>query len=174
MMFASTEMRCHKTHLGACSASGHVMNNRLIAWAESYGIYVEAQNGFRSGRGTTDSIFILHNVINKFIEEGKSLYALFIDFIKAFDFVVHNNLWFKLLDMGISGKILNIIRSMYTSIKTRVFSNGIKSEVYYGSLGVRQGECLSPFLFSMYINDLQEYLVCESGGVTIGHIQMLL
>ena len=26
----------------------------------------------------------------------------------------------------------------------------------------------------MYINDLQEYLVSESGGVTIGHIQMLL
>ena len=26
----------------------------------------------------------------------------------------------------------------------------------------------------MYINDQQEYLVCESGGVTIGHIQMLL
>ena len=151
-----------------------ILNNRLTAWAESYGIYVEAQNGFRSGRGTTDTIFILHNVINKFIEEGKSLYALFIDFSKAFDFVVHNNLWFKLLDMGIGGKILNIIRSMYTSIKTRVFSNGIKSEVYYGSLGVKQGECLSPFLFSMYINDLQEYLVSESGGVTIGHIQMLL
>ena len=76
--------------------------------------------------------------------------------------------------MGINGKILNIIRSMFTSIKTRVFSNDIKSEVYYGSLGVRQGECLSPFLFSMYINDLQEFLVSESGWVTIGHIQMLL
>ena len=107
----------------------------MTAWAESYGIYVEAQNGFRSGRGTTDSIFILHSVINKLIEECKALYALFLDFSKAFDFVVHNNLWFKLLDMSVSDKILNIIRSMYTSIKTRVFNNGIKSEVYYGSLG---------------------------------------
>ena len=38
----------------------------------------------------------------------------------------------------------------------------------------RWGICLSSFLFSMYINDLQEYLVSESSGVTIGHIKMSL
>ena len=75
--------------------------------------------------------------INNFIEEGKSLYALFIDFSKAFNFDVYNNLCFELLDGGISGKIWNIIRFMYTPIKTQMFSYGIKSGGYYGSLGLR-------------------------------------
>ena len=34
-----------------------VLNTRLDTWAETYQVYVEAQNGFRRGRGTVDSIF---------------------------------------------------------------------------------------------------------------------
>ena len=41
-----------------------VLNNRLETWAANYRIYVAAENGFRKGRGTVDSIFVLHNVIN--------------------------------------------------------------------------------------------------------------
>ena len=48
-----------------------VLNNRLDSWAEKYEIYIEAQNGFRGGRGTTDSIFILNQVINQILEKGK-------------------------------------------------------------------------------------------------------
>ena len=51
-----------------------VLNNWLMA--ESYGILVEAQNGFQAKRGTVDSIIILHTVINKFLDEGNSLYSL--------------------------------------------------------------------------------------------------
>ena len=81
-----------------------VLNNRLESWAENYRIYVEAQNGFRKGRGTVDSIFVLHNVINEFMEKGNKLYTCFIDFSKAFDYVVSDNLWYKLLKSGIRGK----------------------------------------------------------------------
>ena len=81
-----------------------VLNNRLDGWAEAYGIYPEAQNGFRKGRGTTDSLFIIQIVINEFIENGKKLYVFFVDYSKAFDFVVHDNLWYKLLQYGIRGK----------------------------------------------------------------------
>ena len=81
-----------------------VLNNRLESWAENYRIYVEAQNGFRKGRGTVDSIFVLHNVINECMEKGNKLYTCFIDFSKAFDYVVHDNLWYKLLKSGIRGK----------------------------------------------------------------------
>ena len=151
-----------------------MLNNQLNSWAERYAVYVEAQNGFRPKRGTVDSIFILHNIINKCTEEGRALYTFFVDFSKAFDFVVHDNLWFKLLSIRINGKMINIIRSMYNCIKTKVFTGGIISDVFYSTLGVRQGECLSPFLFSMYINDMESYLASPNAGITIGHIRLLL
>ena len=131
-----------------------VLNTRFCKWAESYSIYVEAQYGFRSGRGTVDCMYILHNAITSFINNGKPLYAFFVDFSKAFDRVVYENLWLKMLKLGINGKIFNIVHSMYECVKTRVFTDGIKSDPFYCTLGVRQGKCLSPFLFAMYVNDL--------------------
>ena len=151
-----------------------VLNNRYNSWAEAYRIYVEAQYGFRSGRGTVDCIFILHNAITHFINNGQVLYTFFVDFSKAFDRVVYDNLWFKMLKLGISGKILSIVQSMYECVKTKVFTSGIKSEPFYCTLGVRQGECLSPFLFSMYINDLEEKLSIPDSGIDIGYMRLLL
>ena len=150
-----------------------IINRRLDDWAEQYGIYVEAQYGFRKGRSTTDCLFILHTVINRFIENGDKLYAFFVDYSKAYDYIVRENLWYKLFHCGVRGKILNIITSMYTSVKTRVFVNGQKSESFDCRLGVRQGECLSPFLFAIYINDLEESLAGTNAGVTIDHLRIL-
>ena len=151
-----------------------LLNSRYDEWAESYRIYVEAQYGFRAGRGTVDCIYILHSAINNFIESGKALYTLFVDFSKAFDRVVYDNLWYKLIKLGIHGKIFDIVKSMYSNVKTRVFSNGTKSDPFPSSLGVRQGECLSPFLFSMYVNDLEYELSLPDAGIDIGHMKLLL
>jgi len=41
--------------------------------------------------------------------EGKRLYCVFIDFTKAFDYVVRDNIWIKLIKLGIRGNIFNII-----------------------------------------------------------------
>ena len=40
-----------------------ILNSRLTDWAENYGVYVEAQAGFRSKMGTIDNIFVLHGLI---------------------------------------------------------------------------------------------------------------
>ena len=114
-----------------------LLNNRLRKWAEEYGVYVEAQGGFREGRGTTDSIFVLTSLIQHFLNHGKSLYVAFIDFSKAFDYAVRENLWFKLVNAGTSGKILEIIKSMYYVVKTQIFFLGEKSEPFMSLLGVR-------------------------------------
>ena len=78
------------------------------------------------------------------------------DFTKAFDYVVRDNLWLKLVKLGIRGKMLNIIRSMYSSVKSRVKLLNELSDEYECLLGVTQGECLSPFLFSMILNDIED------------------
>ena len=63
---------------------------------------------------------------------------------------------------------------LYENIKTRVFCDGVKSEPFHCQLGVRQGECLSPFLFAMYINDLEMYLSANNYCITASHMKMFL
>ena len=153
----------------------NILNTRLNDWAETYHVYVEAQAGFRKGMGTLDNIFVLHSLITHCLNNNKKLYSAFIDFRKAFDFVVRDVLWFKLIESGIRGKILNIIQSMYKSIKSRVkFNNNLSCE-FVSHIGVRQGECLSPFLFSMYINDLEKELIQKGAeGIDIGMLKLYL
>ncbi|MCW4345840.1 MAG: reverse transcriptase family protein [Candidatus Thiodiazotropha endolucinida] len=135
------------------------INNRLSEWAEHYSVLIEAQAGFRANMSTIDDIFVLHGLISHFLNHGKKLYCAFIDFTKAFDYVVRENLWYKMLKIGIRGKILNIIKAMYSSVKSRVkYCNRLGNE-FYCNLGVRQGECLSPLLFSLFLNDLEEQFI---------------
>ena len=70
-----------------------ILKNRLTEWAEEYHIYVEAQAGFRKHMGTVENIFVLHGVINHLLNKNKKLYSAFIDFTKAFDYVVRENMW---------------------------------------------------------------------------------
>jgi hypothetical protein len=138
-----------------------ILNTRLDNWAENYNVYVEAQAGFRKNMGTTDNLFILHGAITHILNQNKSLFVAFIDFKKAFDFIVRDILWYKLIKYGVRGKILNVILSMYSKLKSKIKYNNSVSESYSCTLGVAQGECISPFLFSMYLNDLEETLVLK-------------
>ena len=152
-----------------------IINNRLSVWAENYSVYVEAQAGFRSNMSTVDNIFVLHGIISHIINEGKQLYCAFIDFTKAFDYVVRDNLWTKLIKLGLRGNILNIIRSMYVSVKSRIKVCNQLSDEFDCVLGVRQGECLSPFLFSMFLNDIEDvFLNSGLSGVDVNSYKMFL
>jgi hypothetical protein len=51
-----------------------------------------------------------------------------------------------------------VIFNMHSGIKSRVLYNGEMSEYFPCNMGVRQGENLYPFLFSIYLNDLQQFL----------------
>ena len=55
-------------------------------------------------------------------------------------------------------KMYNIIYQMYQGIKSRIVLNGNKSEFFLCQNSLRQGENLSPFLFSLYLNDLEQFL----------------
>ena len=51
--------------------------------------FLNAQAGFRKGRGTRDQIANIHWIIEK--EFQKNIYLCFIDYTKAFDCVDHKN-----------------------------------------------------------------------------------
>lgn len=152
-----------------------IINNRLNEWAENYHVYIEAQAGFRNGMGTIDNIFVLHGLITHCLNNSGKLFAAFVDFQKAFDFVVRDTLWCKLIKLGIRGKVFTVIQSIYSNIKSRVKFDNCLSNDFSCYLGVRQGECLSPILFSMYLNDIEnEFILKGAVGIDIGMLKLFL
>ena len=61
-----------------------------------------------------------------------------------------------MIKIGVRGPMLDIIKSMYNTVKSKVKNNNTTSKAFSCNIGVRQGECLSPFLFAMYVNDLEQ------------------
>ena len=121
------------------------------------------------------TIFFLHGLISHCINNNEKLFAAFVDFQKAFDYIVHDILWFKLVEIGVRGKMLNVIKSIYSNLKSRVKFDNHVSSVFTCCLGVRQGQCLSPILFSMYLNDIErEYFLKGAEGVDIGMLKLFL
>lgn len=62
---------------------------------------------------------------------------------------------------------------MYSSVKSRVKTLNQLEDAFECALGVRQGMCFSQFLFSHYVNDLEEELYLYGfKGLTIIHLKM--
>ena len=141
-----------------------IINSRLQKYTESHNIINDYQTGFRSGFSTVDNMFILHSLIQILQKKKKKLFCAFIDLKQAFDTIWRSGLWSKLINNNINGKCLNLIKSMYANIKSCVAVNGHKSNYFPSNIGVRQGENLSPILFSLYLNDLHSFIL-NSGNV---------
>lgn len=87
------------------------------------------QIGFMKGCRTTDHMFTLQTLIQKYIKiNSKPLYACFVDFERAFDSVLHVGLLYKLKKAGVGDKFYNIFQSMYNNTETCVKSNNLRSE----------------------------------------------
>ena len=130
-----------------------------MKWSNENSIVTDAQFGFKPGYGTTDAIFLLHTVISKVLSSKKKLYCCFVDYRKAFDSVNRYKLLFKLARSGITGKLYGIIKSMYESLKSSVKFQCQFSQFFDCNVGLMQGEAMSPFLFSMYINYFENELI---------------
>ena len=64
-----------------------IVLNKLKLQVEK--IITEEQAGFRAGRSTTEQIFNLHILCEKYLQHPQDLYHVFIDFKKAFNRVWH-------------------------------------------------------------------------------------
>ena len=152
-----------------------ILNNRLNQWTEDYGIYIEAQAGFRKHMSTVDNVFVLNGLITHSINTNEYLYCCFVDFTKAFDYVEKDILLYKLIKIGVRSQMLDIIKSMFNAVKSKVQNNNSVSEAFSCKIGVWQGECLSPFLFAMFVNDLEQELENNgANGIDIGMVKLLL
>jgi exonuclease III len=135
-----------------------VINHRLEQFLKAAEYIGPEQAGFRKDFSTADHIFTLHGLIDMYLNHGKRLYCCFVDYQKAFDSVDRTELWRKVINSNIKGKIFNIIYNMYKQAKSSVSVGGRLSDFFSCDVGVRQGENLSPLLFAVFLNDLEGFL----------------
>ena len=114
--------------------------------------------------------YSLYTIVNNRKLSRQSTYVCFIDFKKAFDTVQRDLLWYKLMSIGITGRILDAIQSLYTDIQCTVKVNDFFSAWFPVSNGLKQGCKMSPTLFSVYINDLAQEINRLGCGVQLDEI----
>ena len=145
-----------------------VLNNRIVSYCEITDLFCDEQNGFRKSRSCQDHIFSLTTIIRNRLKMKKDTFVAFIDMQKAFDWVNRDFLWYKLLVHNITGKIYWAVRSIYNYNESCVKVNTLLSEWFKVSVGVRQGDNLSPTLFGIFINDLAIEIKNMGLGVLCG------
>lgn len=142
------------------------VNTRLTKYVNSRGIIGEEQAGFRDGYSTQEPIFVLNELINIYLQNKKRLYCCYIDYKTAFDTINRSALWGKLIANEINGPILTVIYNMYEKAKSCVKQQTMVSGLFACNVGVRQGENLSPLLFSIFLNDFELSLSRKYKGLT--------
>lgn len=136
--------------------------NRLTCWVKDNKVLWEYQAGFRKNYSTVDQIFALINIAEIYKQKHKKLYTFFVDFRAAFDTIARETLFYKLYRIGISTKIINILREMYKNNVAYVWDGESVSGEFTTTMGVKQGCILSSLLFILFINDITEAV---KGGI---------
>ena len=80
----------------------------------------ESQFGFVPGRGTTDAIFVVQQLQEKYLAVNKRLYMAFVDLEKAFDRVPRKVIWWALRKLGVDEWIVRLVQGMYANARSRV------------------------------------------------------
>ena len=121
-------------------------------------IFAPSQSWFLWGDSyIAQPLSIIHEIQTAFDENPTAgVRGVFLDILKAFDKLWHDNLIFKLKSYGDEGEFLLLIKNYLHNRQQRVAFNGQIYEWERIYLGVLRGSGLGLLLFLIYINDLPD------------------
>ena len=127
---------------------------------------------FRKGYSTTDHLQALNQIIEKLNEYNLPLCIGFIDYEKAFDTVEHFAIFETLRKTNVNERYINILQNIYNQATARVHLDKLVSTEFPRHRGVRQGDPLSPKLFTAVMEevfkkpDISEGVNVDGGNLT--------
>ena len=117
------------------------------------------------------------SVTKYYTQENSPVFTcFFLNASKAFDKINHYTLFQKLLDRETPIILVRILLFWYTKQTMCVKWGDCMSDYFYVSNGIRQGGILSPKLYSVYVDDISDYLVksqigCHIDNVCVNHVR---
>ncbi|GBP84339.1 hypothetical protein EVAR_61556_1 [Eumeta japonica] len=78
------------------------------------------QAEFRKDYSVIDHIHVVRQVLEKYHEYQLTYHIAFIDYSKAFDSLLHKNIWETLAKQGIEHKYIRLIRNVYGNSTARI------------------------------------------------------
>ncbi|KAK3507629.1 hypothetical protein QTP70_031677 [Hemibagrus guttatus] len=122
----------------------------------------EQQYGFMPRKSTTDAIFALRILMEKYRDGQRELHCVFVDLEKAYDRVPREELWYCMRKSGVAEKYVRVVQDMYERSRTVVRCAVGQTEEFNVEVGLHQGSALSPFLFAIVMDQLSEKVRQES------------
>lgn len=113
----------------------------------------EEQSGFRSGRSCNDNVFTMKQIIEKRSAVNLETHMLFIDLTKAYDNIPMCLLWEALHHTNINQTLITAVKNLYADSVSKIKTGNRLSTPFNISKGLRQGCCISPTLFKVYIKE---------------------
>ena len=114
------------------------------------------QYGFMPGKSTTDALFALIVLMEKYREGQKELHCVFVDLEKAYDKVPREEVWYCMRKSGLAEKYVRIVQDMYDGSTTAVRCAVGVTEGFEVKVGLHQGSALSPCLFAMVMDRMTD------------------
>ena len=114
------------------------------------------QYGFMLGKGTTDAMFVLRMLMEKYREGQRELHCVFVDLEKAYDKFPREELWYCMRKSGIVEKYVQLVQDMYEENETVVRCAAGTTESFKVKVGLHQGSALNRFLFAVTMDRLTD------------------
>jgi len=127
----------------------------------------DMQFRFMKGKETTDAIFIVRQMQEKYRAKGKKLYFAFVDLEKAFDRVPREEVRWAMHKLRIEEWLVLAVMSMYTGAKTVVRTIYGNSNGFEVKVGMHQDSCKSFAICDCHGSLFQRIQNCLSMGVVV-------
>ncbi|KAK9843752.1 hypothetical protein WJX81_004916 [Elliptochloris bilobata] len=141
-----------------------LLNVRLVAYTERAGLRAPSQAGFRPRLSTQHQLFCLQHLVDRATHLRQPLFCCFLDLKGAYDRVPRALLWQALQRLGVHGRMLGALQSLYSNAEYAINVGDRRGVGVRSTRGVKQGCPLSPTLFGLLLDGLHWALLAGAPG----------
>jgi Reverse transcriptase (RNA-dependent DNA polymerase) len=138
-----------------------VLLDRLTQWTTTNNVIDPLQTGFQPGFACIDQANLLYSILQYRKARKLDTYCAFLDIQKAFPSANHDILWHRFMtgEHALSPNDTKLLKLLCTDCFSRVkFQKDHVTDKIHIKVGVKEGACLSPIEFLIFLNDLPRYM----------------